>query len=115
MLAKFLLSTLMSCSLLCISFYGNTQCPINDTEAPKITNFSATPNTLWPPNHKWRDIMVNYLVSDNCPGTTCQLTVTSNEPVNDIGDGNTAPDWIVLDDHRVQLRAERAGPLNGRV
>ncbi|HWJ90796.1 MAG TPA: T9SS type A sorting domain-containing protein [Flavisolibacter sp.] len=89
---------------------------VNDTEAPKITNVSANPNTLWPPNHKMRDVMVNYNVSENCAGpVNCQLTVSSNEPVNGIGDGNTAPDWIVLDAHRVQLRSERAGPLNGRV
>jgi hypothetical protein len=89
---------------------------VNDTEGPKITNVSATPNSLWPPNHKMQDVMVNYNVTDNCPGNiTCGLTVSSNEPVNDIGDGNTEPDWIVLDAHRVQLRAERAGPLNGRV
>jgi hypothetical protein len=89
---------------------------VNDTEAPRISNVSATPNSLWPPNHKMNDVTVNYTTTDNCPGpVTCQLSVRSNEPVNDIGDGNTAPDWIVLDAHRVQLRAERAGPLNGRV
>lgn len=89
---------------------------VNDTEAPKISGVSATPNTLWPPNHKMRDVQVNYTVTDNCPGpVTCGITVSSNEPVNGIGDGNTAPDWIVLDAHRVQLRSERAGPLSGRV
>jgi hypothetical protein len=41
--------------------------------------------------------------------------VTSNEPINGTGDGDTSPDWIVLDDHHVLLRGERAGNGNGRI
>jgi hypothetical protein len=41
--------------------------------------------------------------------------VTSNEPVNSIGDGNTAPDWMVVNAQQVQLRAERQGPRSGRI
>jgi hypothetical protein len=29
--------------------------------------------------------------------------------VNDIGDGNTSPDWEITGDHTVNLRAERSG------
>jgi hypothetical protein len=86
-----------------------------DTTAPTISGVSATPNTLWPPNHKMRRVTINYSASDRCGAVTCSLRVSSNEPVNDIGDGNTAPDWVVLDRHHVQLRAERQGPRNGRV
>ena len=39
----------------------------------------------------------------------------SNEPVNGAGDGNTAPDWVITGDLAVDLRAERAGPGNGRI
>ncbi len=89
---------------------------VNDTQAPAINNLSASPNSLWPPNHKMKDVAVNYTTTDNCQGTiTCSITVTSNEAVNGTGDGDTAPDWVVLDDHHVQLRAERAGNGNGRV
>ncbi|MGI8584112.1 MAG: CHRD domain-containing protein [Chitinophagaceae bacterium] len=89
---------------------------VNDTQAPAISNLSASPNSLWPPNHKMKDVAVNYTTTDNCQGTiTCSITVTSNEAVNGTGDGDTAPDWVVLDDHHVQLRAERAGNGNGRV
>jgi hypothetical protein len=63
------------------------------------------------------DVTVNYDVTDNCPlpANSCTLGVTSNEPINGTGDGNTSPDWIILDAHHVQLRAERAGNGNGRI
>lgn len=87
-----------------------------DTQAPTITNMSADPDELWPPNHKLKDVVINYDKTDNCPGViTCVLTVTSDEPVNGFGDGNTSPDWIVIDDHNVKLRAERSGRGDGRV
>jgi hypothetical protein len=46
---------------------------------------------------------------------TTSLSVTSNEPVNGPGDGNTSPDWLVLTNHIVFLRAERASGGAGRV
>ncbi|HKB44354.1 MAG TPA: CHRD domain-containing protein, partial [Chitinophagaceae bacterium] len=53
---------------------------VNDMEAPVIHNLSADPNSLWPPNHKMKDVTVNYTVTDNCPGSiACSISVTSNE------------------------------------
>lgn len=82
-----------------------------------ISGLAADPAFLWPPNHTMRNVTVNYTPSDNCGGqVTCQVTqVTSNEPVNGTGDGDTAPDWTIVDGHHVQLRAERAGGGSGRV
>jgi hypothetical protein len=63
------------------------------------------------------DIFVNYMASDNCSGgpVTCTLSVTSNEPINGTGDGDTAPDWKIVDAHHVRLRSERTGKGNGRI
>jgi hypothetical protein len=82
-----------------------------------ITDVSVDQPVLWPPNHKLVNVTVNYTVTDNCPlpPNSCTLSVTSNEPINGTADGNTSPDWIILDAHHVQLRAERAGKGNGRI
>jgi hypothetical protein len=61
------------------------------------------------------DVVVNYTVTDNCGIDTCTLSVASNEPVDGTGDGDTSPDWLIIDPHHVQLRAERAGTGTGRV
>jgi len=90
-------------------FPAKTCCP-----APVISNASATPDILWPPDHKFVDVTINYTVTEPCPHT-CVLSVTSDEPINGVGDGNTSPDWQVIDAHHVRLRAERSGPGNGRI
>jgi hypothetical protein len=43
------------------------------------------------------------------------VSVSSNEPVDGLGDGDTAPDWTITGDLAVSLRAERAGGGDGRV
>jgi hypothetical protein len=85
-----------------------------DNTPPTITTESASPASLWPPNHTMRNVLVNYTTMDNC-SSTCTLSVTSNEPVNGMGDGDTAPDWEIVDPHHVRLRAERAAIGNGRI
>src|SRR5712692_385328 len=82
---------------------------------PVISGARVDKPVLWPPNHTMVPVTVNYNVSDNGIPFTCSLSVVSNEPINGTGDGDTSPDWQVLDANHVLLRAERAGNGNGRV
>jgi len=76
----------------------------------------ASPDLLWPPNHKM--VGVNVLgVIDVC-GKTTRITIDSifqDEPLDSEGDGNTQPDASGVGTSTAKLRAERAGTLNGRV
>jgi len=82
---------------------------------PVIDGASADKTELWPPNHKFVDVAVAYSITDNCGPVVTTLSVTSNEPVDGLGDGDTSPDWEIVDNHHVRLRAERAGKGSGRI
>jgi len=91
-----------------------TEVPVCETIAPvNVTNATVDKPSLWPPNHQMHNVAVNYNTGTPC--STCTLSVTSNEPVNGTGDGDTSPDWEVLSDHAVRLRAERSGGGGGRI
>jgi hypothetical protein len=88
-----------------------------DTRPPEIRSATPSPATLWPTNHKMNPVAVTVDVTDLCDASpTCRIiSVTSNEPVNATGDGNTEPDWRITGALTVELRAERAGPATSRV
>lgn len=85
--------------------------------APVINGFAADKLSLGPPNHKLVPVTLSYAMSDNCDTSmTPVITISSNQPANGTGDGNTAADWQVVDAHHVLLRAERApDSANGRI
>ena len=80
----------------------------HDATPPVITSASASPNVLYPPNHKMKTVTVSYNVMDNC-GAATSLSVSSNEPTG------AEADWEVIDATHVKLRAERDGNGTGRV
>jgi len=95
----------------------STQITLTDDAAPVLSSHTLQ---LWPPNHKLHDIAVEDCVSavDACDGALQGefIWASSDEPVDDIGDGHHSPDILLADDcRRVSVRSERQGPKNGRV
>jgi hypothetical protein len=98
---------------------GNTStCSFTVTKTentpPTISSQFASPRLLWPPNHKMITITLSG-ATDNCgtAGLIYEITnVQSNEAINGTDDGNTSPDWAVIDGTHLQLRAERDGSNN---
>jgi hypothetical protein len=77
---------------------------------------------LWPPNHKMVDVLIDVNAQDNSGNSVLLTTaVSSNEPLDDLGDGSTEPDFTVPTINQLsgqitlQLRAERSGNGDGRV
>ena len=64
-----------------------------DVTPPKI-QLSVSPTSLWPPNHKLATIKATVAATDECdPNPAVRLvSVTSSEPDNGLGDGDTAGD-----------------------
>ncbi|MCC6359270.1 MAG: thrombospondin type 3 repeat-containing protein [Phycisphaerales bacterium] len=117
---------------------------IQDAGAPpQCEGAKPSVDYLWPPNHKmirvniegvrdldfsdddddhdheWRQSHRRYSSRSrgHCgrgPVNITILSVTQDEPINGLGDGNTGPD-AVIQGASVLLRAERSGTGNGRV
>jgi predicted extracellular nuclease len=89
-----------------------------DEIAPEI-EVSVTPDSLWPPNHKYRTVQATVTASDNFDEEpeVRVLSATSNEPDDAPGggDGNTTNDIVVVDEDTFQVRAERDENRSGRV
>ena len=90
---------------------------VEDTTPPSIDTISASPDVIWPPNHKMVPVTLSVVASDNCDtNPTYQIiSISSNEPENGLGDGDTAPDWEITGDLTANLRAERSGKGSGRM
>ncbi|HXV13268.1 MAG TPA: FlgD immunoglobulin-like domain containing protein [Candidatus Krumholzibacteria bacterium] len=93
---------------------------VEDTTPPEIT-VVLDRDALWPPNHKMVEVCVDFIeVTDICDDAPTYVLqeITSDEPENDVGDGNTEPDIQGADfetpDLCFDLRAERQGTENGR-
>jgi hypothetical protein len=93
---------------------------VADTTPPTLA-LIPSPAVLWPPNHKLHEIDLTVVESDACdPDPDFTLTsVSSNEPDNGTGDGDTTNDIqgadVGTDDRELALRAERAGNGSGRI
>lgn len=97
-----------------------TSIEVVDDTPPRFVELRATPESLWPPNHRMVPITVHAVVADDCdPAPRLRLvSVTSSERGDGRGDGSTSPDIEGAEfgtaDLEVSVRAERAGGGRGR-
>ena len=67
---------------------------VRDCEPPVIHSVTASPDVLWPPNHQLQQVVATINVTDDKdPHPTVKLvSITSSEPDNGLGDGDTPND-----------------------
>lgn len=82
-------------------------CPSPACVSPTITDLSANPGILWPPNNKMVPVVVQSITSGGCGAVACKIvSVSSNEPTSD--------DVMITGDLSVSLRASRHGQSSGK-
>jgi predicted extracellular nuclease len=88
----------------------------SDNEPPVCDGAAPSMDIIWPVNHKF--VLVGLSGVTDPDGDPFSITIDSiyqDEPVDDGGDGSTAPDAIIHEDGSFEIRAERNGDGNGRV
>jgi hypothetical protein len=98
---------------------------IIDDIAPNI-EVSASPDILWPPNHKMVHVTTTVTATDNCDlnpaiGLVSIVMNESDETITydpnydlSVNDGQTSGDIQIVDDWNFYLRCVRSGKSNGR-
>jgi hypothetical protein len=84
--------------------------------SPGCEGATAGTRQLWPPNHRLATVGIEGVT--DADGDPLAITITSimqDEPVTEIGDGNSCPDADGLGGETAELRAERSGLGDGRV
>ncbi len=87
---------------------------VQDKRLPVIEHLRASPSILWPPDHKLKDVTINYSVYDNCGVANTSISISSNDKVQSGEEGDLSPDWQIIDAHHIRLRAEKLRNGNER-
>ena len=84
------------------ALFGGGQCP------------TGIEIELWPPNHKYVEIDLEEVLGSQTTAVEV-LSITQDEPVDDVGDGHTECDGDGIGTSVARIRSERSGLGNGRV
>lgn len=107
-----------NCSYSAIKGSQSVIVPIENpnNQPPVCTNALPSTSLLWPPDHKLVAITILNVTDPEKDVVKITVTgITQDEPVNGLGDGDTAPDGFGVGTSTAQVRAERSGLGNGRV
>ena len=78
--------------------------------APVCTAASASPASIWPPNHTWVPVTINGVTDvDGGPLGITIVSIFQDEPVDTDSDGHTGPDGKGVGTDTAWVRAERMG------
>ena len=92
-------------------------CLLEVPNLPPVCNGAfASPDSLWPPNHKFVPVAIGGVVDPD--GDPLRITITGvaqDEPADAEGDGSTCADATGIGTDVVALRSERSGQGDGRV
>jgi len=90
--------------------------PIPPNEDPNCSEATPSTDSLFPPNHKMKDISISGVTDPDGDAVTLTIdAITQDEPTNGTGDGDTSPDGDGVGTDTAQIRAERSGTGDGRV
>jgi hypothetical protein len=82
----------------------------------ECSNAEASFSKMWPPEHTLIPIDIIGVTDDTGDPAEIMITaITQDEPVDGLGDGDTAPDGDGVGTSTALVRAERSGTGNGRV
>ncbi|MCI5227106.1 MAG: hypothetical protein D3918_10740, partial [Candidatus Electrothrix sp. AX2] len=84
--------------------------------APDCSGATASPDSIWPPNHSFTGIDITGISDpDGDTVTVAVQCILQDEKTEGTGDGNFEPDASGIDTSTASIRNERSGKNDGRV
>jgi hypothetical protein len=88
----------------------------NTNQPPDCSSAESSQSILWPPNHEMNFINVIGVTDPDDDDISITVdSITQDEPINGLADGNTFPDGAGVGTDTAEIRAERSGLGDGRV
>jgi hypothetical protein len=87
-----------------------------DNNPPTCLNALPSISSMWPPDHKMRNVMIQGVTDpDNDPIAIMITSIYQDEPTHGLGSGDQSPDGTGVGTDKANVRAEGTGTGDGRV